>query len=293
MYTAAHGALLNQLDSAGVVVLKSHHRFSGVVPTALDAHLEALWAAGEGEDDAATGDASQPLGEASGGTRRLSNLMAKDDAKRTLAALASDPVVVQMCGHVVGGVERLELSSLTARSTPGMLEPGRGHGAAAPRESLRSESDAVADDDGSWVCAALWIVTNYTLRSGPLRVVPGSHARRERAGDALADAAAEHPDEVLVEGVAGDVVVYNGHVWYAETPNGSSERRTAIRALYTRRGVPQQQQQGALLADAGSAVQAGQCAAGQGGCAGSGGASAGSAGAEVELRWPLDIEAEL
>ena len=98
---------------------------------------------------------------------------------------------------------------------------------------------------------------------------------------------------MLVEGVAGDVVVYNGHVWYAETPNGSSERRTAIRALYTRRGVPQQQQQGALLADAGSAVQAGQCAAGQGGCAGSGGASAGSAGAEVELRWPLDIEAEL
>ena len=165
---AAQSALLDQLDSAGYVVLKAHNRFSGVVPAALDAHLEALWAADEGDDGGGSvpSDASQLLGAASGATRRLSNLIAKDDANRTLAALASDPIVLQMCGRVVGGLERLKLSSLTARSAPGRIAPGRRHGAAAPRAALRAESDAVADAGGSWLCTALWMVTNYTLHSG-------------------------------------------------------------------------------------------------------------------------------
>ena len=129
--------------------------------------------------------------------------------------------------------------------------------------------------------------------------MPGSHALRERPSDVLADAFAAHPDEVLVEGVAGDVVVYNAHLWHAETPNESSERRTAVYALYTRRDMPQQQHQRTLLADTVYDTNAGECAdPGEGaqageGCVGSGATGAGSDAAEVELRWLLDIEAEL
>ena len=59
--------------------------------------------------------------------------------------------------------------------------------------------------------------------------------------------AGPHPDEVLVTGEAGDLVVMNSHLWHGGTANRTDRARLALHAFYCRRDKPQQQYQKALL----------------------------------------------
>jgi ectoine hydroxylase-related dioxygenase (phytanoyl-CoA dioxygenase family) len=63
----------------------------------------------------------------------------------------------------------------------------------------------------------------------------------------VADPHAPHPDEVLLTGSAGTVVVMNAHMWHAGTANRTSAPRLAMHAFYCRRDKPQQQYQKQLL----------------------------------------------
>jgi ectoine hydroxylase-related dioxygenase (phytanoyl-CoA dioxygenase family) len=63
----------------------------------------------------------------------------------------------------------------------------------------------------------------------------------------LANPDRPHPDEVLVTGRAGDVVVMNSHLWHGGTANRTDRRRLALHAFYCRGDKPQQQYQKALL----------------------------------------------
>jgi hypothetical protein len=56
-----------------------------------------------------------------------------------------------------------------------------------------------------------------------------------------------HPDEVLVLGQGGTVVVMNTHAWQGGTANRIGKPRRALHAFYTRGDRPQQQYQKALL----------------------------------------------
>jgi len=78
-------------------------------------------------------------------------------------------------------------------------------------------------------------------------VVPGSHRSGRKPQDALADPERPHPDEVLVTGRAGDLVVMNSHLWHGGTANRTDRRRLALHAFYCRSDKPQQQYQKALL----------------------------------------------
>jgi ectoine hydroxylase-related dioxygenase (phytanoyl-CoA dioxygenase family) len=77
--------------------------------------------------------------------------------------------------------------------------------------------------------------------------VPGSHRSGRLPAEVLADPHAPHPDEVLVTGRAGDVVVMNAHLWHAGTANRSARRRLALHSFYCRSDKPQQQYQKRLL----------------------------------------------
>jgi ectoine hydroxylase-related dioxygenase (phytanoyl-CoA dioxygenase family) len=63
----------------------------------------------------------------------------------------------------------------------------------------------------------------------------------------LADPQAVHPQEVLVTGRAGDLVVMNSHLWHGGTANRTDRRRLALHAFYCRWDKPQQQYQKAGL----------------------------------------------
>jgi ectoine hydroxylase-related dioxygenase (phytanoyl-CoA dioxygenase family) len=91
------------------------------------------------------------------------------------------------------------------------------------------------------------MLDDFTSDNGALRVVPGSHRWGRRPQDALSDPAAPHPEEVLVTGRAGDLVVMNSHLWHGGTANRTDRRRLALHAFYCRSDKPQQQYQRALL----------------------------------------------
>jgi ectoine hydroxylase-related dioxygenase (phytanoyl-CoA dioxygenase family) len=108
---------------------------------------------------------------------------------------------------------------------------------------------AVADADGYWVCNTVWMIDDITPDNGPIRAIPGTHRLRQLPSAALTDLLAPHPDEVLITGRAGTVVVMNAHLWHGGLGNHTSSSRTALHAFYCRRDKPQQQYQKKLLRD--------------------------------------------
>jgi ectoine hydroxylase-related dioxygenase (phytanoyl-CoA dioxygenase family) len=164
------------------------------------------------------------------GARRLANLVNKGRVFEELIVTAK---VIECVRHVLGPT--LKLSSLNVRSA----EPD-GHG----RQPLHSDSAAVPDDSGYWVCNSLWMLDDFTPDNGAPRVVPGSHRWRRLPP---LDMYEPHPLEVQVTGKAGTVVIMNAHMWHGGTDNHTSMPRRAMHIYYTRGDKPQQQYQKKLL----------------------------------------------
>src|SRR5262249_16795007 len=110
-----------------------------------------------------------------------------------------------------------------------------------------ADMSAVADERGNWVCNTVWMLDDFRPDNGALRLVPGSHRRRQLPGDVLSDPLADHPDEVLVTGQAGPGAVLKAPAWHGRRANHSAAPRTAVHAFFCRRDKPQQQYQKRLL----------------------------------------------
>jgi hypothetical protein len=214
---------LQQLDEQGWVSL----------PGAMDAaflqeirdRVEQLWE--EEDGNAGSEFRKEP------GARRLANLVDKGEV---FERVVSHPQVLAAVRHVLG--DDFKLSSLNARSAdPWWPEC----------QPLHCDAGAVADDSGFWVCNTIWLLDDFTTTNGATRIVPGSQHRRKTPQHELADPQATHPDEVLVLGAAGTVVVMNTHAWHGGTANRTGNPRRALHAFYTRGDKPQQQYQKALL----------------------------------------------
>ena len=164
---------------------------------------------------------------------RLANLVDKGEVFQRAIAL---PAVLDGVRHVLG--PDMKLSSLNARSADPRSDAG---------QPLHVDMAAVPDERGYWVCNTIWILDDFTLENGATRLVPGSHTWGRRPQDVLADPAAPHPDEILLTGRAGGVVIMNAHLWHGGTANRTAAPRLAMHAFYCRRDKPQQQYQKQLL----------------------------------------------
>jgi ectoine hydroxylase-related dioxygenase (phytanoyl-CoA dioxygenase family) len=209
-----------QLDEMGYLVLPDF-----VPPEMLDAlrdRVETLWTQ-EG-DDAGSEFRAEP------GTRRLANLV---DKGAIFAELIATPKILECMEHVIG--PDYKLSSLNARST------NPHHDESQP---WHADTGAIADERGYWVCNSVWMLDDFTPENGPTRMVPRSHAWRRLPEPGNT---APRPDEALVTGRAGTVVIMNAHMWHGGTGNRTDRPRRALHAFYTRNDKPQQQYQKALL----------------------------------------------
>jgi ectoine hydroxylase-related dioxygenase (phytanoyl-CoA dioxygenase family) len=157
--------------------------------------------------------------------RRLANLIDKGDIFRRAAHW---PTLLPYVEHVLG--PEFKLSSLNARS----VNP---HSTSV--QPLHADMGQVMDERGCSVCNTAWMIDDYTEQNGALRVVPGSHLTRRLPQDVLADPRAPHPDEVLLTGKAGSVVVMH-HVWHGGLANHTASPRLALLSFYVRRDKPQQ-----------------------------------------------------
>jgi ectoine hydroxylase-related dioxygenase (phytanoyl-CoA dioxygenase family) len=169
------------------------------------------------------------------GSRRLANLVDKGDIFEDVIVRED---VLAYVRHILG--HQIKLSSLNVRSVNPNSEE---------KQPLHADMRAIPDSAGFWVANLVWMLDDFTADNGALRIVPGSHAYGKLPQDVLADPIEEHPDEVLVTGNAGDVIVLNAHTWHGGLPNRTSKSRTALHAFYCRRDKQQQQYQKALIRD--------------------------------------------
>ena len=90
-------------------------------------------------------------------------------------------------------------------------------------------------------CNALFALEPMDATNGATRVVPGTHLSGLRPEDGMADPRADHPDQVVVEADAGDVLLVNSQVWHGGTVNTSGRSRTLMQCYFTHAAhAPQQ-----------------------------------------------------
>jgi hypothetical protein len=166
-------------------------------------------------------------------TDRLANLIDYDELFQRAVGL---PKLLAGVAQVLG--PDFKLSSLNARSA-------RPH--SDWTQPLHCDTGALPDARGNSVCNIIWMLDDFTPDNGATRFVPGTHRSGRLPQEVLADASAPHPDERLLTGRRGTVVVMNAHLWHGGTANRTDGPRLAMHSFYCRRDMPQQQYQRRLL----------------------------------------------
>jgi ectoine hydroxylase-related dioxygenase (phytanoyl-CoA dioxygenase family) len=212
-----------QLDAQGYLVLE--HAMGGALLRELRERISRIF------DD--EGDRAGHEFRTEAHAHRLANLVDKGDVFARAIML---PDVLDGVRHVLG--PEIKLSSLNARSADPRGDVG---------QPLHVDMGAVPDEKGYWVCNTIWMLDDFTPENGATRMIPGSHRWGTRPQDVLADPHAAHPDEVLLTGKAGGIVIMNAHLWHGGTANRTAAPRLAMHAFYCRRDKAQQQYQKRLL----------------------------------------------
>jgi ectoine hydroxylase-related dioxygenase (phytanoyl-CoA dioxygenase family) len=160
------------------------------------------------------------------GTHRLANLVNKGPM---FDALWTRPQQLAAVNYVLNGRE-IKLSSLNGRTAL----PGAGH------QGLHTDWPRSVQPGEYEACNSMWMLDDFTAENGATRVVPGSHRWGQRPSDVLADPVETHPDQILVTGRAGSVVVFNAHLWHSGRDNNSDRPRHAAHAFFIRRDATPQ-----------------------------------------------------
>ena len=159
------------------------------------------------------------------GADRLADLVNKDPL---FDVFYTHPRVLAGVAHVLG--PDIKLSSLNYRAAL----PGYG------LQKLHADwHEATAPGDYK-VCNTIWLLDDFSADNGATRLVPGTHRSGVLPQEELADPYAPHPDEVLLEAVAGTVVIFNSHTWHGGTVNRTDRPRRAVHSYFCRRDQPQQ-----------------------------------------------------
>ena len=212
-----------------------------ILPGVIGPELRARLLARLEEQFAREGEAAGSEFKQEPGARRLANLVDKDPL---FAGCIDRPELLPFVAAVIPADPAVrdgwnfKLSSLNARSA----DPG-----ASFDQPLHADGGALPDQRGFWVCNLLFMLDDFTADNGALRLVPGSHRAGKLPAEALADPLAPHPQQILVTGRAGDVLVLNSHLWHGGLANTTSQRRLALHVYYCRRDKAQQQYQKRLL----------------------------------------------
>jgi ectoine hydroxylase-related dioxygenase (phytanoyl-CoA dioxygenase family) len=165
--------------------------------------------------------------------RRLANLVDKGEVFREAI---SGPELLALVESVLG--DGFKLSSLNMRSA-------NPHSSSV--QPFHIDMGLLPDEKGYAVCNCVWMLDDFTEENGALRVIPGSHNWGKKPQNELADPYAPHPEELLVTGRAGTVVVMNAHAWHGGTANRTDKERRALHSFFCRHDIPQQQYQKKLL----------------------------------------------
>lgn len=205
-----------QLDEQGYLIFRNVLSPSDI--GSILSRLEELWSI--------EGDQAGEENYIETGVRRLANLANKGEIFRGLYA---HPQVLDVVEAVMGSDVRIAM--VNARDVP----PHTG-----VRMSFHMDSDKgrVRDEKGYNAATAIWMLDEFSVANGATAFVPGSHLLGKSPKQVLIDLNASHPEEIIIEGQPGDVLVFNGHCWHAGRPNETGNHRRAVLVHYLRADVP-------------------------------------------------------
>jgi ectoine hydroxylase-related dioxygenase (phytanoyl-CoA dioxygenase family) len=205
-----------QLDEQGYLIFKNFLSSAQIETILL--RLEELWAK-EGEQ-AGEENYIEP------GVRRLANLASKGEM---FCGLYAHPQVLEVIEAVMGSGMRVAM--VNARDVPP-------HTGARMPFHMDSDGGRVRDEKGYSAATAIWMLDEFSVANGATALVLGSHLWGKSPKEVLTDLYASHPDEIVIEGQPGDVLVFNGHCWHAGRPNQTENHRRAVLIHYLRADVP-------------------------------------------------------
>jgi len=114
----------------------------------------------------------------------------------------------------------------------GAREPEQGRGQQGLHQDWMRRSPSEATQGLADVATVLAFLDDFGPDNGATGVIPGSHRWPRPLPKALQQAQATHPDEVQVEGSAGDVLIFNVHLWHRGRENRSGVPRRAIQVQF-------------------------------------------------------------
>ena len=82
------------------------------------------------------------------------------------------------------------------------------------------------------MCNTIWLLSDFTRDNGCTRVVPGSHRWGRTPQEVIHDPTQSHPQEVLLTGELGSVIIFNGHIWHSATKNKVQQERMTINSFW-------------------------------------------------------------
>lgn len=216
------------LATAGYIVLPNVLAPDQIL--AINARLEALWL----EEGAAAG--IEVIQES--GVRRLANLLNKGEVFRPIF---TDPQILAAIQCVLGPDFRI--GSLNARAIPAHTNPNM---------PFHADTDygGKPDKRGFYSLTVMWMLDDFTRENGGTRIVPKTHLSHAVPKETVDDIYAPHPDEVTVQGKAGDVIIMNGHCWHTGGANKTDHQRRALLGHYNRADHRQQTNQQVMLSRA-------------------------------------------
>lgn len=191
--TAAEG---HALDDKGYVL-----RASALDP----AWVEALLHGFDGSDEQS-------------GTQHV-EITSSTPCRQAWQALARHPLLLEAARHVLG----------LPFTEPGVhgRNPLPGYG----QQGLHSDWKPRSPADPFFVVTAIFMLDAFTEQNGATRIVPGSHLLTAPIAKSYAQPLAHHPDETIVTGPSGSVLIFNGHLWHAGTRNASAGPRRSVQAV--------------------------------------------------------------
>jgi ectoine hydroxylase-related dioxygenase (phytanoyl-CoA dioxygenase family) len=140
-----------------------------------------------------------------------------------------NPKILAFVEHIIG--EDFKLSSLNLRS------PQKN----SKKQDMHVDYPWAIKGDKFYACNALFLLDDMSEFNGSTRVVPGSHKSGMMPYEAMPDQKAEHPNEIILNAKAGDVIFLNSHVWHGGTINKSGKERTIVQSYFVHRSHPPQQ----------------------------------------------------
>ncbi|PKL76978.1 MAG: phytanoyl-CoA dioxygenase [Candidatus Melainabacteria bacterium HGW-Melainabacteria-1] len=168
---------------------------------ALQQAFEQLW------------ERSRAEGQPSKGTRHVTGW--QEHAAQVIAPLLAHPLLLAAAWQTLA--RPFKLGQMHGR------EPLSGHGA----QGLHADWGHDGDPRQFHLLNSLWLLDEFTPHNGATRVVPGSQVHRKLPHKAIGPTDS-HPQQTLVTGPAGSLLIFNGHLWHSGTRNHSGAPRRAM-----------------------------------------------------------------